>query len=112
MSFIEAVKSCLAGYVKFSGRASRSEYWWFVLFYFLVALVSAFLGHIISGLVALALFLPSLAVAVRRLHDIGKSGWWILIGFVPLVGWLILLYFAVQPSQDGANDYGQAAQAA
>lgn len=60
----------------------------------------------LSGLFSLALFIPSLAVAVRRLHDIGRSGWWLLIGLIPLVGAFVLLVFAVQDSQPGSNAYG------
>ena len=60
----------------------------------------------LSGVFSLGVLLPSLAVGARRLHDIGKSGWWLLIYLIPLVGWLVLLFFAVQPSQSGSNEYG------
>ena len=112
MSFMEAVKSCFSGYVNFSGRASRSEFWWFELFGILCALVVWPLGDFVAGLISLALLLPSLAVCVRRLHDTGKTGLWLLIFFIPFIGALVLLLFFVQPSADGSNDYGETAQPA
>ena len=119
--FIETITK---RYAKFDGRASRSEFWYFVLFYILVdipvVLLDAFVvspmlgatpeqamqGGILQMLYALALLIPSIALAVRRLHDIGKSGWWYLLIFIPIVGVLVLLYFFVQDSQPGANAYG------
>ena len=112
MSFTEAVKSCLTGYVNFGGRASRSEYWWFQLFWILLGLVLWPLGDFVGGLVGLALLLPSIAVLVRRLNDSGKTGLWILIFFIPFLGVLVLFYFCVLPSEDGRNDYGETAQPA
>lgn len=111
MGFMTAVRTCLSKYVDFSGRARRSEFWYFVLFTFLVSIVASVLDLALgtedfnrgSGLVGtatgLALFLPSIAVAARRLHDIGRSGWWQLIGLVsipvifivPLLGLLVAL---------------------
>ena len=105
MGFGEAIKTCLSKFADFGGRATRAEFWWFMLFYFIVSVVTGFAGPFVSALVALALLLPTLGVQVRRLHDIGRSGWWILVGLVPLIGWLVLLYWAVQPSE-GANQYG------
>lgn len=105
--FIEALKK----YAVFSGRARRSEYWYFVLFY--IILYAVFLGvgiaikaPAIVAIVALGLLLPAWGVTVRRLHDTGRSGWWILIGIVPLVGGIVLLVFQVMDSQPGANEYG------
>ena len=105
MNFQEAVKTCFGKYVDFSGRASRSEYWWFVLAYVIVAIVAGFIHQVVYGLVILAFLLPLLAAGARRLHDIGKSGWWLLLGMIPLVN-LVLLYFTVQPSQTDSNEYG------
>jgi uncharacterized membrane protein YhaH (DUF805 family) len=105
MNFQEAVKTCFGKYVDFSGRASRSEYWWFVLAYVIVAIVAGFIHQVVYGLVILAFLLPLLAAGARRLHDIGKSGWWLLLGLIPLVN-LVLLYFSVQPSQPESNEYG------
>jgi uncharacterized membrane protein YhaH (DUF805 family) len=101
----------LKNYVGFSGRARRTEYWMFVLFSFLASLVLAIVESIIgvsgvlTSLYSLAVFLPSLAVLVRRLHDTGRSGLWVLIGLVPLVGFIILLVFLCQDSQ-GHNQHG------
>lgn len=105
----------LKKYVEFTGRASRKEYWMFVLFNVIISVALSILGMLVAGqngqsaltsLYSLAVFLPSLGVTVRRLHDTGRSGWWILIGLVPLVGWLILLYFTIQDSHPGTNEYG------
>ncbi len=108
----------LKKYAEFSGRSQRSEYWFFVLFYFLIAVVLSIVDvsagftslhtgiGLFSALFMLAMFIPSLAVGVRRLHDIGRTGWWILIGLIPFVGWIVLLIFAVQDSQPGTNEYG------
>jgi len=105
-------------YADFEGRARRSEYWFFVLFSYIsiivVSVVFGILGSMVSevvgmiGLVGvmLALFVPQLAVYVRRLHDTGKSGWWILFGLVPLVGSIVLLVFLCTDSTPGSNQYG------
>ena len=108
MSFIDAVNSCFRQYVGFSGRASRSEFWWFTLFGLLVGLAAALVDPTgtIGVLLSLALFLPSLAVSVRRLHDTGRSGWWLLIGLVPIAGLIVLIVFFVMRGDPGANRYG------
>ena len=111
MSFTDAVRKVLSNYVTFTGRASRSEYWWWVLAYVLAMLVAAaidaMLGiDLVQLIFGLGLFLPSLAVAVRRLHDTGRSGWWVLLGLIPIVGALVLIWFYIQPSVAGANDHG------
>jgi uncharacterized membrane protein YhaH (DUF805 family) len=104
-------------YVDFSGRAGRSEYWYFVLFYVIIYLVLFGLGAAIgrdnpgigfapAGLFALASLLPSLAVTVRRFHDTGKSGWFILLGLIPAIGGLIVLYFMIIDSDPNSNQYG------
>ena len=102
VSFGEAIKTCFSKYATFSGRASRSEYWFFFLFSFLLSFIP-----IVNFIAGLALLIPSLAVAVRRLHDIGKSGWWYLICLVPFVGGLVLLIFYLTPGQPTANEYGE-----
>ena len=102
VSFGEAIKVCFSKYATFSGRASRSEYWYFFLFSFLLGLIP-----VINYIAALALLIPSLAVAVRRLHYIGKSGWWYFICLIPLVGAIVLLVFYCQEGQPGANEYGE-----
>lgn len=101
MTFQDSIKVCFNKYVDFSGRASRSEYWWFVLFVFLGSIVASLFGHLLHLLFALGTLLPSLAAATRRLHDTGRSGWWQLIGLVPLVGWIILIVFL---AQEGSHD--------
>lgn len=110
MDFQTAIRTCLSKYATFSGRAHRPEYWWFVLFTVLVQTASAMLdaavlgydlegGGPIGALSALALLLPSLAVGARRLHDIGRSGWWLLIGLVPILGTLVLIWWFTRPGE-------------
>jgi uncharacterized membrane protein YhaH (DUF805 family) len=108
----------LKKYADFSGRARRREYWFFVLFNIIISVVlsvcdgvlgtysaAASIG-ILSGIYTLAVLIPGIAVAVRRLHDTGRSGWWILIALVPIVGWIVLLVFMLLDSQPGQNAYG------
>ena len=123
MGFVEAVQSCFRQYVGFTGRARRSEYWFFALFNVLVSIVASVLDSIlgtmsedtnvgvIGAIVSLALLLPSIAVGIRRLHDTSRSGWWILIGLIPIVGWIILIVFYVQDSHPD-NKYGPSPKAA
>ncbi|AYQ28339.1 MULTISPECIES: DUF805 domain-containing protein [unclassified Polaromonas] len=111
MNFGQAISVCLGKYVDFSGRAARPEFWWFFLFQILVSLVASFLGDMVSSLVSLALLLPALAVGSRRLHDIGKSGWWQLISLT-VIGILVLIYWFVQPSAEGSNQYDKEPAAA
>ncbi|MFN9728450.1 DUF805 domain-containing protein [Acidovorax sp.] len=99
MDFVSAVKSCFAQYAGFSGRAPRSEFWWFFLFQVLVLLAAAAVSDTLNALVSLGLLLPGLAVGARRLHDIGRSGWWQLL-YLTGIGVLLLLYWFVQPSED------------
>lgn len=111
MSFTDSIKSVFSQYVGFKGRARRSEYWWFVLFNLIVGVVISLIVRLtgwnfLSMLYSLAVLLPGLAVAVRRLHDIGKSGWFYLFVFIPLVGAIILLVWFCKDSEPGANAYG------
>ena len=112
MNFSQAISSGFSNYANFSGRAPRSALWWWVLFSILanfvaVAVDAAAIGMpALQMLVALGLLLPGLAVGVRRLHDLDKSGWWYLIGFVPVIGALILIFFFVQPGISGSNRFG------
>lgn len=99
MDFVSAVKSCLGQYAGFSGRASRSEFWWFFLFQIIVMVVASFLGDVVSGIASIALLLPAFAVGARRLHDIGRTGWWQLLVLTG-IGVLILIFWWVQPSED------------
>lgn len=107
--FMEALKK----YAVFSGRATRSEYWYFVLFYIILAVIAGIIDGVIGSemgilglVVGLGLFIPSLSVTVRRLHDIGKSGWMILISFIPLIGGIWLLILMAMDSQASENEYG------
>ena len=112
--FVTALKN----YAVFSGRSRRSEYWYFGLFYLIfyvaLAIVDGVIGSfdasagigLCSGVWALATLVPSLAVSVRRLHDTGRTGWWLLIGLVPLIGALFLILFFAQDGQPGANRFG------
>jgi uncharacterized membrane protein YhaH (DUF805 family) len=99
MNFDEAIRDGLSKYAKFKGRSSRSAYWWFVLFSLLVYIATEIVDAVINtpaftALAIIGLFLPSLAVLVRRLHDTDRSGWWILISLVPFVGSIVLIVFA------------------
>ncbi|RYE55078.1 MAG: DUF805 domain-containing protein [Rhizobiaceae bacterium] len=111
MDFATAVKTVvMQKYANFSGRAIRSEYWWFVLAYIIAYLVLAIVDYVLgaqllTAILSLALLIPSIAVGVRRLHDLDKSGWWLLLGLVPIVG-LILIYWFAQPGTPGDNRFG------
>ncbi|WP_371169447.1 DUF805 domain-containing protein [Aliiroseovarius sp. 2305UL8-7] len=116
MSFMESIRTCLSKYVDFTGRAARSEFWFFALFTTLGSIVLGIVDTVIFGagndfsplssIFSLAVLLPSLAVAARRLHDIDRTAWWLLLVLVPIVGWLVLLYFHVLKGTDGPNRFG------
>jgi uncharacterized membrane protein YhaH (DUF805 family) len=108
----------LKNYAGFSGRARRKEYWMFVLFNMIFAIVAMILDNVFGiamegigygplyGLYCLAIIIPSIAVGVRRLHDVGKSGWMMLISFIPLIGAIWLLVLFVTDGNQGENQYG------
>jgi uncharacterized membrane protein YhaH (DUF805 family) len=110
--------SVLQNYADFSGRARRTEYWMFTLvnalISFALVVLDALFGTLdveagvglFSTIYALAVLIPSLAVSVRRLHDTGRSGWWLLIAIIPLIGGIVLFVFTVMDSEPGRNDYG------
>lgn len=104
MDFAGSIKSCFSNYATFSGRASRSEFWWFQLFQLLLIAVLAMTGPGIF--LALVTLLPAWAVGVRRLHDIDKSGWNILCYFIPVLGVILILLWNTKRGTDGTNDYG------
>ena len=131
MTFIDAVRSGFSNYVTFSGRARRSEFWFWFLFAIIAGVVAAVLdsmlfpammdvqtdlgdgvasfsaqGGPISALVSLGLFLPGLAVAVRRLHDVDRSGWWLRLAFVPLIGIIVLIVWWCTEGTRGPNRFG------
>ena len=96
---------CMNNYATFDGRATRSEYWYFNLCYLILFLLVLMVNETMASVVTLILLVPSLAVTSRRLHDIGKSGWFQLLIFIPLIGAIILLYWYVQDSE-AANEHG------
>ena len=107
----DAVRIVLGQYANFNGRARRSEFWWFYLASFLASIVAAIIDGIIGApifqvIVFLGLIVPQLAVGARRLHDTGKSGWWQLLLFVPLVGFIVLIVFWAQDGHSAPNQHG------
>jgi uncharacterized membrane protein YhaH (DUF805 family) len=112
MSFVDAIKSGFSNYVTFGGRAIRSEYWYWILFIILAEIVTSFIDYGILGyqittpLFGLAVFLPGLAVSIRRLHDLDRSGWWIFIVFVPLIGAILLIVWYCSRGTQGPNRFG------
>jgi uncharacterized membrane protein YhaH (DUF805 family) len=115
MNFGQAIASGFNNYVNFTDRAVRSAFWFWMLFYWLVLVVGRLIDFAlfyratvppIYMLAWLALLLPTLAVAIRRLHDTNRSGWWILIGLIPLVGWIILIVWYCEAGTPGANRFG------
>jgi len=120
MGITTAVTTCFQKYVDFQGRARRSEFWWWILFVIIVEIVARILDGFVDppapgvmfqygfiyGIAVLALLLPNITVAVRRLHDIGRSGWWLLLCFIPIIGWLVLLFWYVSKGTDGNNRFG------
>ena len=126
MNMMQAVQTVFSKYATFSGRARRAEFWWFVLFYMIVNLVLSIVDSflfgtttttengfsastdtpILSGIFALGSLIPNLAVGVRRLHDINRRGWWLLIALIPLVGIIILIVWLAKAGDKGPNQYG------
>jgi len=124
MNMATAVRTVLGKYVTFTGRASRPEYWWWilamVLLFIILGLVDGALlapvmgfeafapeaGQPLSMIASLGILLPSVAVSVRRLHDTDRTGWWLLLGLIPVVGNIVLLIFYVQPGTAGDNRFG------
>ena len=90
----------------FSGRASRSEFWWFQLFQLLVVVGLTLTLESLAPFAELVLFLPGLAVGCRRLHDTGRTGWWLLLVLVPVIGWIILLVFMIEATKAEGDKYG------
>jgi uncharacterized membrane protein YhaH (DUF805 family) len=112
--FVEALKK----YAVFSGRSRRKEYWYFVLFVVIISIALSLIDSLIgaydrssgagllSTIFSLAILIPSIAMSIRRLHDIHRTGWWVLISLVPLIGWIVLLVFHVQDGTPGTNRFG------
>ena len=118
MDMMQSISTVFSKYITFAGRAQRSEYWWFILFILVGSAVAAafdtvmgsmnftYGSGIIGAIFSLAIFLPSWAVEVRRLHDIGKSGWWLLLILIPIIGSIILLVWLIRKGTEGDNQYG------
>lgn len=113
MNFSTSISTCLSKYATFSGRASRSEYWWFYLFTLLMSWGATVVGAItlgddeslLSGLVSLVFLVPTLAAGSRRLHDIGRTGWWQLLAFT-VIGIIVLIIWYATDSEKAPNRYG------
>jgi uncharacterized membrane protein YhaH (DUF805 family) len=115
MTFFEAISSGFRNYVGFSGRASRSEFWYWILFTVLVSIVTSIIDLEVlssssispfSSIWSLVTFLPSLAMGVRRLRDTDRSGWWWLLSFIPLIGIIVLIVFWCSAGTRGPNRFG------
>lgn len=126
MTFGNAIKTCFSKYVTFSGRASRSEFWWWVLFTFVTSIGLSIVDSmlfgtvtsgdgsfsastntpILSGIFSLAVLLPGISVIVRRLHDTDRTGWWYWIGLIPLIGFIVLIVFWATEGTRGQNRFG------
>lgn len=100
MTFGEAIKTCFSKYATFEGRASRSEYWWFWLFTFLVSAATGMVSEALSGIFSIGVLLPMLAAGARRLHDGDRSGWFLLLWLVPIIGWIVLIVWLAQEGKD------------
>jgi uncharacterized membrane protein YhaH (DUF805 family) len=111
MTFTESIKTCFSKYASFDGRASLSEYWWFALFLVIASIVLSMINQPLSWLFSLATLLPSLAAGARRLHDTDRSGWFLLISLIPLLGWIAIIYLLAQPSKE-PNRFGAPAESA
>lgn len=110
MNFVDSVKTVYGNYANFSGRARRSEYWWWFLFQIVIALVLLLVEGGTTGILgiiwSLANLVPGIAVGVRRLHDLDKTGWWLLIALVPFVGAILLIYWFASEGTRQSNQYG------
>jgi uncharacterized membrane protein YhaH (DUF805 family) len=117
MGFKDAISSGFRNYIGFGGRAARSEYWYWVLFIFLLQIVAWLIDMTLFGfnttgvnpigvIVSLATLLPGIALSVRRLHDVDRLGWWVLLGLIPVIGWIVLIYWACLRGTVGANRFG------
>lgn len=114
MGFGEAISTCFSKYATFAGRAARSEYWYWVLFTVIATLIFGVIelsvsvegGQALAAIFDIATFIPSIAVAARRLHDTDRSGWWQLLLFIPVIGWILLLIWLVQRGTPDSNRFG------
>lgn len=107
MNFITAVKTCFSKYFDFSGRAGRSEYWWFYLLGVTIGITTKATQSEFFAVLLLLLVIPMFSVTARRLHDINKSGWWQLISILPLIGMIILWYWTAKKGNPNKNLFGE-----
>ena len=107
MTFGKSISTCFSKYAEFNGRATRSEFWWWALFVILVSSALGMVSEVASGLFSLAVLLPYIAVAARRLHDTDRSGWLQLIGLIPLIGWIVVIIWYAQEGKE-PNRFGPA----
>lgn len=107
MTMEESIRVCFTKYATFTGRASRSEFWWFVLFLVLVSTACGVFSDKLSVVFSLATLVPAIAVGTRRLHDVDKSGWMQLIGLIPIIGWIVVLVWCCQEGKE-PNRFGPA----
>ena len=116
MKFTQAITTCMGKYGTFSGRASRSEYWWFYLFVVMISWGSIIVSgamyspddlmfEILPNLVSLIFIVPGIAAGSRRLHDIGKSGWWQLLWIIPIIGWILLIVWLATNTKPEGDKY-------
>ena len=109
MTFGEAISTCFSKYADFNGRAARSEYWWFCLFCILGSIATGIVSETVNLLFSLGTLLPSLAVGARRLHDTNRSGWFLLLWLIPIIGWIIMIVWAAQEARE-PNRFSTAGQ--
>ncbi len=103
MTFAESIRTCFTKYADFTGRAKRSEFWWWVLFAILATAALSVVSEKLSGLFSIATLVPYIAVTARRLHDTDRSGWWQLLGLIPLIGWIILIVWCAQEGKSSTR---------
>ena len=106
LEMLDACKMFWMNYAQFSGRSRRAEYWWAALMLFIISAACGIVSEALASLASLAMLIPSLAVGIRRLHDIGKSGWYLLLALIPVVGTIILIVWFCKEGTIGPNEYG------
>ncbi len=106
--YIDNYVAVLKKYAVFDGRAGRKEFWMFFLVNVIIGILLGMVSNGLRNLYSLAILLPNIGVGIRRLHDTNRSGWWMLLGFVPVIGWVVLIVFAALKGDAGSNKYGSA----
>lgn len=112
MTFTEAIRTCFTKYADFNGVAQRSEFWWWALFNLIGVVVLGMMSDMLSMLFSLATLVPYIAVGARRLHDTDRSGWWQLVGLIPIIGWIVLIVWCAQPGKQPNRFGGEGATVA